>query len=76
MVAQAPLTRELRPAAGMTYTSSTTLPSLVLGMPENLDVADGHRVGLLAARGWVILDRPPPSRPWPRSRPVRPFGQA
>ncbi|MGQ0778684.1 MAG: methyltransferase domain-containing protein [Pseudonocardiales bacterium] len=39
-----PLSRALRPAIGMTYTSSSTLPSLVLEMLEELDVADGHQV--------------------------------
>ncbi len=39
-----PLSRSLRPAIGMTYTSSSTHPSLVLDMLEELDVADGHRV--------------------------------
>ncbi|MGH3942649.1 MAG: methyltransferase domain-containing protein [Pseudonocardiaceae bacterium] len=39
-----PLSRELRPATGTIYTSSSTLPSLVLQMLEELDVADGHRV--------------------------------
>lgn len=39
-----PLSRELRPATGMGFTSSSTLPSLVLDMLEALDVADGHRV--------------------------------
>jgi methyltransferase of ATP-grasp peptide maturase system len=39
-----PLSRELRPATGTIYTSSSTLPSLVLQMLEDLDVADGHRV--------------------------------
>ncbi|MGH3825979.1 MAG: methyltransferase domain-containing protein [Pseudonocardiaceae bacterium] len=39
-----PLSRALRPAIEMTYTSSSTHPSLVLDMLETLDVADGHRV--------------------------------
>ncbi len=39
-----PLSRSLRPALGMTYTSSSTLPSLVLDMLEQLEVEDGHRV--------------------------------
>ncbi|HET9253825.1 MAG TPA: ATP-grasp peptide maturase system methyltransferase [Pseudonocardiaceae bacterium] len=39
-----PLSRALRPAVEMTYTSSSTLPSLVLEMLDELDVADGHRV--------------------------------
>ncbi|MGH3807641.1 MAG: ATP-grasp peptide maturase system methyltransferase [Pseudonocardiaceae bacterium] len=39
-----PLSRALRPAIEMTYTSSSTLPSLVLDMLEQLDVAGGHRV--------------------------------
>ncbi len=39
-----PLSRSLRPAIGMAYTSSSTHPSLVLDMLEELDVADGHRV--------------------------------
>ncbi len=43
-VVQVQLSRELRPATGMAFTSSSTLPSLVLEMVEELDVADGHRV--------------------------------
>jgi protein-L-isoaspartate O-methyltransferase len=39
-----PLSRSLRPAIEMTYTSSSTLPSLVLDMLEQLEVHDGHHV--------------------------------
>jgi methyltransferase of ATP-grasp peptide maturase system len=39
-----PLDRTLRPAMTTIYTSSSTLPSLVLSMLELLDVADRHRV--------------------------------
>jgi methyltransferase of ATP-grasp peptide maturase system len=39
-----PLSRALRPAMTTMYTSSSTLPSLMLTMLELLDVAGGHRV--------------------------------
>jgi methyltransferase of ATP-grasp peptide maturase system len=43
-VVQVPLSRELRPGTGVMYTSSSTLPSLILRMLEALDVTDGCRV--------------------------------
>ncbi|MBV9141514.1 MAG: methyltransferase domain-containing protein [Pseudonocardiales bacterium] len=43
-VVQVPMPRALRPGTAPILTSSSTLPSLVLRMLEELDVTDGHRV--------------------------------